>query len=55
MSENPVAAMTVLYQISIITTHITTVSCPLARSGWRRGVGHHKAPARCTRRGRRAG
>ncbi len=34
-----------LYQVSMIITHLTAVSCPLARSGWRRGVGHHKAPA----------
>ncbi len=34
-----------LYQVSMIITHLTGVSCPLARSGWRRGVGHHKAPA----------
>jgi catechol 2,3-dioxygenase-like lactoylglutathione lyase family enzyme len=40
---------TPLYQISIIITHFTAVSSPLARRGRRRGVGHHKAPA--TRRG----
>ncbi len=40
-----------LYQISMIITHFTAVSSPLARRGWRRGVGHHKAPAPCTRRG----
>ncbi len=40
-----------LYQVSMIITHLTGVSSPLARSGRRRGVGHHKAPAPCTRRG----
>jgi FkbM family methyltransferase len=51
----PIAAFTGLYQVSKIITHLTAVSCPLARSGWRRGVGHHKAPAPWTQRGRRGG
>ncbi len=48
----PLARLLRLYQISMIITHLTGVSSPLARSGWRRGVVHHKAPAPGTRRGR---
>jgi hypothetical protein len=43
----PLARYVKSYQVSMIITHLTAVSCPLAKSGWRRGVGHHKAPARC--------